>query len=88
MYCKILQNVQQDKGYYGWSFQLDMGLDQGGPVWPIIFNIVVDALVQDTLLDICGPNEAQHGMGWEMGEHDIVVYYDDGLIMGRNYIWV
>ena len=27
-------------------------------------------------------------MGWAMGEHDIVVYSYNGLIMGRNQIWV
>ena len=49
---------------------------------------MVDAVVWDTLLDICGPHEAQHGMGWAVGEHDIVVYDEDGLIMGRNPIWM
>ena len=55
---------------------------------PIIFNIVVDAVVQDTLLDICGPQEAQHGMGWALGENYIVVNSNDGLIMGRDPIWL
>ena len=27
-------------------------------------------------------------MGWAVGEHDIVVYDEDGLIMGRNPMWV
>ena len=27
-------------------------------------------------------------MGWAMGEHYIVVYSNDGLIMGRNPMWV
>ena len=87
MYYNILQNVLQDKGYYGWLFQLDIGLDQGKPVRPIILNMVFDAVVWDTLLDICGPQEAQHSMGWATGEHYIVVYSDDGLIMCRNPIW-
>ena len=49
---------------------------------------MVDAVVWDTLLDICGPHEAQHGTGWAVGEHNIGVYCYDGLIMGRKPIWV
>ena len=36
---------------------------QCDPVSPIIFNIVVDAVVQAVLDVVCIPQEAQHGMG-------------------------
>ena len=49
---------------------------------------MVDAVVRDTLLGICGPHEAQHGVVWAVGEHDIVLYDEDSLIMGRNPILV
>ena len=29
--------------------------------------IVVDTVVRDMLLEVCGPQEAQHGLGWATG---------------------
>ena len=39
-------------------------------------------------MEVCGPQEAQHGLGWAAVEHNIVLYADDGHIAGRNPIWV
>ena len=47
-----------------------------------------DALVRETLQEICGLHEAQHGFGWSAGEHYISFYADDGRISGRDPIWV
>ena len=38
----------------------ERGVTQGDPVSPTIFNIVVDAVVSEVLLEVCGPQESQH----------------------------
>ena len=64
------------------------GVTQGDPVFPKLFNIIVDSVVRATLKEICGPQEAQHGFGWSAGEHNICLYAYDGRIAGRDLIWV
>ena len=54
----------------------------------MIFNSVVDAVVREVLEVVCGPKEAQHGMGWVAGERNLVFYVDDGRISGRYHIQV
>ena len=63
-------------------------MTQGDPVYLKIFNIVVDAVVRVVLLEVFGPQEAQHGFGWLAGEYNIFIYADDGHIAGCNPIWV
>ena len=63
-------------------------MTQGDPVSPTIFNIMVNALVRSTLLEVCVPQEAYHGMGWEAGDQDIVFYADGGRITVIKPIWV
>ena len=53
---------------------------------PMIFNIVVDAVVRATLEVVCGPQKAQHGMGWAAGEHKFIFYADDGRIGGGAHM--
>ena len=74
--------------YSGRSFSTGIGLTQGDPFSPTLFNIIVDAVVRATLQDICGPQEAQHGFGWTAGEQNICFYADDGRIAGLDPIWV
>ena len=54
----------------------------------MIFNIVVDAVVQAVLDVVCGPQEAQHGLGWAVSERNLIFYADDGRIAGRDHMWV
>ena len=53
-----------------------------------IFNILVDAVVRAVLMEICVPQEAQHGFVWSSGNHNICFYADDERILGRNPIWL
>ena len=39
-------------------------------------------------MEVCGSQEAQHGFGWVVGEHNIFFHADDGQIEGRNQIWI
>ena len=54
----------------------------------MIFNIVVDALVREVLDVVCGTQEAQHGLGWEVWERNVVFYSDDGRIAGHDHMWI
>ena len=63
-------------------------MTQGGPVSPEIFNIVADAVLREVLLEVCGPQEAQHGFGWSTGGQKIYFYEYHRQIAGRNPIWV
>ena len=63
-------------------------MTQGDPASPIIFNIVVDAMVWAVLEEVCIPQEAHHGMRWEAGESNVVFYVDDRKIAGRDHEWV
>ena len=54
----------------------------------MIFNIVVDVLVKAGLNVFCGPQEAQHGLGWVTGESNLIFYADNGSIAGWDNEWV
>ena len=56
---------------FGCPFNTERRVTHGDPVSPTIFNIVVDAVVRSDVLEVCGPQEAQHGFGWAVGEHNI-----------------
>ena len=51
----------------------------------MIFNIVVDTVVRAVLEEVCSPQEAQHGMGWEAGARNLVFYVDYRKISGQYH---
>ena len=51
----------------GKEFRTGRVLTQGDTASPMIFNIVVDAAVREVLYVVCGPQEAEHGLGWAAG---------------------
>ena len=63
-------------------------MTQRDPVYPTLFNIIVDAVVRATLQGICGPQESQHGFRWSAGEYNIYFYADYRRITGRDPIWL
>ena len=62
---------------------MERGVKQVDPVSPTIFNITVDAVVRVVLLEVCGPQEAQHGHGWPEDKHNIYFYEYHSWIAGR-----
>ena len=64
------------------------GVTQGNPEPPMIFNIVVYAVVRAVLEEVCSLQEAQNGMGWAVGERNLVFYADGRRIGGRYHEWV
>ena len=70
------------------EFWTGKGLTQGDPVSPMIFNIVVDAVVRAVLDVVCRPQEDHHGLGWAAVERNLIFYAGDGRIAGRDHVWV
>ena len=48
----------------------------------MILNIVVDAVVRSLLAEVCGQQEAQHGLVWAAIEQNMVLYTDGGRVVG------
>ena len=67
---------------------MERGVTQGNLFSSTIFNIMVDVVIRTVLLEVCGPQGAHHGLGWVEGEHNIVLYVNDGQKVGHNPIWV
>ena len=44
-------------------------------------------MVRAVLLEVCGPQEVHHRIGWEADKHNIVLNVDNGRIRSRNPIW-
>ena len=57
--------------YFGRPFNTERGVTQGDPISLIIFNIVVDVVVREDLLEVYVPQEARHEFGWAAGDHNI-----------------
>ena len=55
--------VPKTGNFLGKEFRTGRGLNQGEPASPMIFNIVVDAVVRSDLDVLCVTQEAQHGLG-------------------------
>ena len=80
--------VPKAKRFLGAAFVMGRGVTQGDPASPMIFNIVVDAVVRAVLEVVCRPQEARHGMGWSAVEWNLVFYTDDRRIAESHHIWV
>ena len=55
--------VPNTSKFLGKEFRTGKDLTQGDTASPMIFNIVVDVVVRAVLDVVCGPHEAQHGLG-------------------------
>ena len=53
----------------------------------MIFNIVVDAVMQAVLDVVCVPQEAQQGLGWVAGDRNLIFYADGNTIAGQYHKW-
>ena len=80
--------VLEGKRFLGMPFCTGIGFMQGYPASPMIFNIMVEAVVRPTLEVVCGPQEVWYGMGWAEGERNLIFYADDRRIGGTDHIWI
>ncbi len=75
-------------GYYGAVFSAGRGVTQGGPLSPHIFNVVVNAVVQEWLRQSLGKEAARHGLG-DLAKAKMVAFYaDDGVLLARCLEWL
>ena len=58
--------VDSSGGYYGAAFQGVWGVTQGDPMYPTIFNVVVDALLRHCISLVSGGVGGQYGWGREV----------------------
>ena len=70
------------------DFGTGRGVTQGKTASPIILNIVVDTVVRMVIDVVCGTQEEQHGLGWAVGERNMIFYADDNRISRRDHDWV
>ena len=54
----------------------------------MIFNFMVDVVVNAVMEEVCVPQESHNGMVWAAGEREPVFYTDDRIIVGRVPYWV
>ena len=62
-----LQFVPKSRRFLGKVFGTGRVVPQGYPAYPMIFNIVLYAVVRAVLPLVCGSQEAHHGKFWEAG---------------------
>ena len=62
-YCKWQSIVPKVGKCMGAAFGTGIGVTQGDPRYPIIFNIVVDVVVRAVFDVVYSPQETQHDMG-------------------------
>ena len=72
----------------GTVFWALIGVTQSNPASLMIFNIVVDAVVQAVLGVVYIPQESKHGIGWVAGKRNLVFYVDYDRIAWRDHEWV
>ena len=74
--------------YFGKELRTGRGLTLGDPASPMIFNILVGAVVTAVLDEVCRPQEAHHGLGWASEERNLIFYANNGRIEGKDLEWV
>ena len=67
-------------GYYGKPFKAEQGATQGGPVSPRIFNIMVDAVVQEWLRQVLGDG-ADKVLETDVKRLIVLFYIDNGYML-------
>ncbi len=67
-------------GNYGEPFNAKRGITQGGPLYSLMFNVCVDAVVREWLYQTLDEDIACDGIGNQAAKILVAFYVDDGLI--------
>ena len=70
--------VPKQAGFYGESFSAGRGVRQGDILSPMIFNIVADAVIRESEVQI------SESRGRQRRTVDALFYADDGALMGED----
>ena len=76
--------VAREGGFYGMAFQGARGVTQGDPLYPTIFNVVMDAVVQHWVTVMIAGAEERGERGQE-GKHQAALFYADDDIVYLSY---
>ena len=93
--CQLLQiywgrlaMVAMAGGYYGEAFKGDLGVTQGDPLSPTIFNAVVDAVVRHWVTMALAESEKMGERGNEGRYQASLFYADDGMVAFSYPRWL
>ena len=75
-------------GYYGDPFQGSHGFTQGDPLFPRLFNVVVDAIVRHWVGLVAKTDAGPDDFRYTVAEKADVFNADDGLVASANPVWL
>ena len=74
--------------YYGDPFQGSWGVTQGDPLYPLIFNIVADAIFHHWFGLVADKEATPDSFGYMVTEKAALFNAYDGLIASTNMVWL
>ena len=83
-YWRRLNMVARAGGYYGTALQGACGLTQGNPIFPTIFNLVVDAVVRHWVTGVIADAEERVRQE-KAGRHQPDLFYADNGMVALYY---
>ena len=73
--------------YYA-PFKGHQGVNQGGPLSPTIFNMVLDAVICCWFMLVLVEEAVPDGFGWAVQWPEALFYVDDGLLASPRPAWL
>ena len=87
-YWRRLTMVAREGGYYGTAFKGGIGVTQGNPLSPTIFNVAVDTVVGHWATGVIVDAEERGGLV-KYGKHQAALLYaDDGMVASSDPQWL
>ena len=80
--------VARAGSYYGAAFKEDLGVTQGDPLSPTIFNVAVDAMVRHWVSVTVEGAEERGEFGKEGRHQNFLFYADDGMVVLSDLQWL
>ena len=80
--------VTKVRGYYGSVFQGSRGMTQGDPIYPTIFNMLVDVVVRHWVAVMVENAEERSGRGQEDRHPNPLFYAYDGMVASLDPRWI
>ena len=75
-------------GYYREAFQVVRVVTWGDLLYPTIFNMVVDSVVQHWVLMVAGGSGVQNGWGRDMLHRTYFFYADNSVVASTDPDWL
>ena len=80
--------MAREGGYYREAFKGARGVTQGDPLSPIIFNVVVDAVVRHWVTMALDEADKRGERGNEGRHQDALFYADNGMVASSDPRWL